>query len=55
MLRNLDVFAESLAGCGLAVAIFVLCGSAHAKGAENVLHRAKTMPAASNEKILYAF
>jgi uncharacterized repeat protein (TIGR03803 family) len=55
MSRNLDVFTEYLAGCGLAFAMFVLCGSAHAKGGETALHRVHPMPAASREKIIYAF
>ena len=62
MLRNLDIFTKSLVGCGLAFAMFVPWASVSAKGAGTALHSScsrgdckKTVPAAGNEKVLYAF
>ena len=53
MLRN--VFTGCAAGCGLAFALFAPSGGAYAKSAETVAHHANHKPAASNEKIVYAF
>lgn len=55
MLRNLNVLTKYLAGCGLAFAITALSGGAHAKGAQTAHHRANHPPAASRERVLYAF
>lgn len=55
MARNLNVFAGCLAGCGLAFAMIVLCGSAHAKGTRVARHHAHSVSTASRETILYAF
>lgn len=64
MLRNLG-FAACLAGCGLAFAVFVPYGGAHASGSRTVLHGncsrggcsdgAHSIAAANKEKVVYAF
>ena len=62
MLRNLNVFAKCLMGCGLTLVMFAPYSSAHAKGHESVHHSIcfkghckKPIAAASKETILYAF
>ena len=55
MSRNFNSLAECLAGCGLALALFVAGGGAHAKSAGTARHRANPAAATSKEKVLYAF
>ncbi|HEX3667087.1 MAG TPA: choice-of-anchor tandem repeat GloVer-containing protein [Rhizomicrobium sp.] len=55
MLRNFNVFAGCLVGCGLAFTVFVPCGSAEARHAGAALHHAHSTPAAGNERIVYTF
>ena len=55
MLSKFNDFAGCLTACGLALALFVPCGNASARNVGPPAHRANPVPAASKEKVVYAF